>query len=314
MKRIGITIMVILSIALTSFLIVLLFRVDFGKNDKNTDQEIYATDITINTEFRSLTLYVGNTLKFASNPYGVTPSNYNQGVEIKILNYVGEEREGATFQNNSFKASETGTFYLRFIVKTKYNTTKYDGIKISVVDKIDESCKCVILKQDATTISVKETVDISEFVTIYNLGVSNLIYKSSGGRMNGSIFIPDGLGSYNIEIIIDNGDYLIFNYFTVVVNVDDEINIALYDVANNKIGNGEYVKCSLSNEILMFSYIVEGLISQLITIEVKNKEIVSLISSDAPIIIFELANVGETEIIIKIPNKSYEFKFYLKVE
>jgi len=64
----------------------------------------------------------------------------------------------------------------------------------------------------------------------------------------------------------------------------------------------------------MFSYIVDGLIKQIITVEITNKEIVSLMSCDAPIIVVELTNIGETEIIIKIPNNNYEFKFNLIVQ
>ena len=286
---------------------------DFASDNDNTT-EIYATDITISADFRSLTLYVGNSLKFKGNPYEVKPNNYNQGVEIKILNYLGQEKEGATFIDNCFKANKTGTFYLNFIVKTKYNTTKRDSIKISVKNNIDEGYKCIFLKQNVKSITAKESLDISEFVIPYNLGLSNLKYVCSYGRMDGSIFNPNGLGSYNIEIIIDEGDYLIFNIFTVIVNVDEDVGVSLYDVSNNKIENNEIINISLKDKILLFSYIVEGLKNQRIIVEIENIKIVSLISSDAPIIILELNSVGETEIVVKIPNNSYEFKIIVIVE
>ena len=313
MKRLRITFAVISTISLIVFLALTLFNGDFRK-DKESAEEIFATDITISVEFRSLTLYLGNTLKFNDNPYVVTPSNYNQGVEVKILNYIGQEKEGAIFKDNCFKATEAGTYYIRFIVKTKYNTTKYDTIKISVIDKIDENCKSVITKQEASTISTKESLDVADFISVNNLGGSSLRYKATGGIMNGSIFIPKGMGTYTIEIIIDNGDYLIVSFFTVVVELDDEIGISLYDVTDRKINYGDSITYILSDQVAMFSYIVDGLIKQIITVEITNKEIVSLMSCDAPIIVVELTNIGETEIIIKIPNNNYEFKFNLIVQ
>lgn len=313
MKRLGLTLLVTFMIALTSFLFFILFKKDFGSKENNTENEIYATDITISTEFRSLTLYVENNLKFTKTPYLIVPLNYNQGVETKILDYLGKEKEGAIFKDNFFTATKTGTYYLRFIAKTK-NSTKYDVIKITVIDKVDENCKSIILKEEAKTISSNENLDISQFIMVYNLGISHLKYKSLEGRMYGSIFIPEGPGNYIIEIIIENVDYLIYTNFIVVVNSEKEISISLYDVANKKIEYGEDFVCSLDSKMLLYSYIVEGLTSQLIMIEVYDNEIVSLVSSDAPIIIFELKNIGETEIVIKIPNNNYKFKFNLKVE
>ena len=301
-------------IALTSFLLYVLFEKDLGSNEETTTDEIYATDITITANFRSLSLYVGNSLKFSENPYTVTPANYNQGVEIKILDNLGKEKEGATFIDNCFTPLKTGAFYLKFIVKTKYNTFKQDTIKISVLDKPDESYKSVILNQDAKVISLNEVLDVSEFVSVYNLGKSELKYNASNGRMDGSVFVPNGVGSCTIDVVIDNGDYLIYNTFTVIVSTKENIDFLLYDITNTKIENGERIICSLDKKILMFSYMIEGFSSQLITVEIKNEEIVSLISSDAPIIIFKLVGVGETEIIIRIPNKAYEFKLVLLVE
>lgn len=307
------TLSVIFTIALIACVSLVLFKNHDG-NKNNTVEERYATDITISVDFRSLTIYLGNRLKFKDNPYTVAPLDYNQGVEIKIFNYLGKERDDANYKDNCFVAEKTGTFYIRFIVKTKYDTEKYDVLKITVVDKIDDNCKGVVLHEDAKVITINESLDISSFVDVYNLGTGSLRYACENREISGSIFYPNGIGSYNIEVIIDNGDYLIYDIFIVIVENNEDIGIALYDIGNKKIESGETVKCLLDDKFLLFSYIVEGITFQRIKVEIENKEIVSLISSDSPIIQLELAKIGETEIIIKIPNKAYEFKFMLIVE
>ena len=313
MKRLGVTLSVIFTIALIACVSVVLFK-NYDGNKSDTVEERYATDITISVDFRSLTIYLGNRLKFKDNPYTVAPLDYNQGVEIKIVNYLGKERDDATYKDNCFVAEKTGTYYIRFIVKTKYNTEKYDVLKITVVDKIDDNCKGVILYEDAKVITINESLDISSFVELYNLGTGRLSCVCKTGKILGSIFYPTGIGSYNVEVGIDNGDYFIYDIFIVIVENNEDIGIALYDISNKKIESGENVKCILGDKFLLFSYIIEGVTFQRIKVEIENKEIVSLISSDSPIIQLELTKVGETEIIIKIPDKAYEFKFMLIVE
>lgn len=312
MKRLGCRSLVLLIIASLSVLICFIFRTDPDSTNKK-DEKIYATDITISADFRSLTLYLGNSVKFTDIPYTVKPTEYNQGVEIKIYNSVNQEREGASYENNCFIATETGVFYIRFIVKTKYDTTKYDTIKITVTDKPDETYKSVVLLQKARTITMKETLDIANFVNVYGLGMSIITYKCDTVDMDDSVFKPTNVGTYKIEIIINCDNYLIFDIFTVVVNSCEDINIVLYDVTNTKIERETKYNCILSNTVVIFSYIVEGLNNQRITVQVENDKIVSFISSDAPLIILELIDMGETEIIIKIPNNSYTFSFKIIV-
>ena len=288
-----------------------MFEADFSKKGK-LENEIYATNITITTE-RSLTIYTGNKVYYKNKPYIISPANYNQGVEIKILNYLGKEKTGATFSDNCFNATEPGTYYLRFTVKTKYNTTKYDAIKIKVIDEAPD-CQAIKLLVPLKVITINESVNLLQYVTSYNLAGKELTFSLNNKIIENAIFSPSSVGSYKIKAYIDNGDYLIFEFFEIIVKNDLKISIKLYDIKNSIVTAESKVECLLKNQILMFSYIVEGLTSQIINIEINNKEIVSCISSDSPIIIFELLDKGETEIIIKIANKDISFKFYLLVK
>lgn len=312
MKRLGLTISSILVIACISALAVVLF----GSGNKNgkIQHEVYATDITISTEFRSLTIYVDNYLKFKNDPFKIAPSDYNLGVEVKILNYLDKERDDASFANNCFKATSAGAFYLRFYVKTKYGTTKFDTLKITVKDKSDNTYESILLTKEIATISNNEQIDISQYVMPYNINSEDVKYMSIFGILQGSIFAPNGMGNYDIIIFKESEEYLIYNIFTVCVTTDVNVYIDLYDVKNNKISNGDTVYYKLSDEVLLFSYIVEGMVSQLINVEISNNKIVSLISSDAPIIILKVHAVGETEINLKIANKNINLKVILIIQ
>ena len=312
MKKLDKIMACILVFAALSVLIFFLFNTDLTKKKKTKDG-IYAKDITISASFRSLTIYIGNCLYFKQNPYSITPSDYNMGVDIKILNYVGEEKSGASFADNCFKANETGVFYLKFEVKTAYDTIKYDKIKITVSSNSNE-CESVSFTHDAISTTVNETLNLRDYLKINNLIGGEIYYKTFDGKLSGSIFNPDKMGSYYIEVGIDKGDYLIFDGLTVIVNSEANIGIRLYDDKDVLIKEGDTVIVKLSQNVLMFSYIVDGLNYQLVRIEIENNELVSLQSSDAPIIVFNLIAVGGTKVVVSTPNKEYCFAFYIIVE
>ena len=313
MKRLIIKILSVIFIgAVIGAFVYFLFNVDLDSS-KKTKKGIYATGITIDC-FRSLTLYVGNYLQFNDAPYTIIPSDYNLGVDIKILNHIGEEKSGASFENNCFKATETGLFYLKFEVKTAYNTVKYDKIKITVTADPSE-CESVSFTQESKTITVNEILDLNEFLVVSNMVGGEIYYKASDGEIKETIYAPPGnIGKYFVEVGINKGDYSIVGKFNVTVSSVTNIGIRLYGLNNVLIKDGQTVKINLNQKILEFSYIIDGLIYQLVRVEIENSEIVSLQSSDAPIIVFDLHKVGQTKVIIRIPNRDYKFTFFVNVE
>lgn len=296
--------------AITVF-IYLLFNVDWAESNDDFE-EVYATDITISASFRSLTLLSGNSLEFNANPYNITPKNYNMGVEVKILNYLGRDKEGGQFKDNCFKASGLGAYYLRFVVKTGYNTTKHDVIKITSSEEISTQ-QAITCTLKTKTITINEEINLDNYFTFYNLNNSKSYYMCDNTIINSTIFKPKKVGSYNIKAVIDNGDYLICEQLTLIVNSSD-LGIKVYLEPNIPIANNSTIKVDLNKQIVMFSYIVEGITSQLITVEIENKEIVSLISKDSLLIVLKIEKKGLTKITIKPKEKDFTFIFYILVE
>lgn len=275
------------------------------KNNIKIDKNIYATSISVNNLPREIILYKNNSLQFSITPYTVQPDTCTMEVQASITDYRGNIVENAEYINNTFRASSKGTYYLTFSVASSKNHSIKDTIKIIVVDEIDAVDDYIELTSRSKTIYLGDSVNFEDFYIHKKASNSQLEYKINNALSKNNIFIPNSVGKYTISITLNKGDYLFFDEIKIFVEEKPSKSFEITDQFNSTIENNETKHYLLSQETIIFSYIIGNSISQDLTCNSSNTNVLQITSCFAPIIVVDLINQGSADIIIRFNNEIF---------
>lgn len=261
----------------------------------NRNEKIYPSKISIQGCPREIELVLGNYLVFNEIPYLLTPSNTNEQVKTEVLNSNYKSTDLAVFNNLTFRANETGTYYLKFSVKNRYDKVLADSIKIKVVEPESSSEGYIKVLTEMRSVLVNEIVDMSSMVATVN--DNNLLDYCILGKQIASIYNFNTTGEYLVNVRLRKTGYSKCVDLTIRVKDKKEIELKLYDIYGKTIEDKDTITVKLKEKYLLLSFELSNAPSQEITIVINDSNLAWLESKDAPIINIQLLKTGECSIV-----------------
>ncbi|MBQ8430513.1 MAG: hypothetical protein IJX26_01025 [Clostridia bacterium] len=280
--------------------------------NKINNNKIFAESITISYP-RTINLHIDNNLTFTEIPYVIEPSNYNQGLTVKITNHKNQTIETASFKNNVFKAEKVGAYYLKFYVKNKYGKEIYDTIKIKVVDDASD-ISSITKNLDTVTINEKDNVDLSNIISFNNLSSAMIEYRCNNVLLPSAVYEFESAGNYIIYVnaIFDN--LIINTNFNVIVKENTPTDIAVYlNSETSKISENETKTVNLSSGNFVLNINILNSNDEMFQYKIEDLSVLEVVSDDPPFLILKPKKLGMSKITILSIDNSIEINLNIKI-
>ena len=287
----------ILSIFVVGILIIMTTVCGVVIFNKHNDKQIYAKSINFVFISGGIDIYIDNELIINESMVSVSPSNCTFKPEFTIKKR-GEENE--TTINDKCVFNEEGKFTLSCRIKAGKNYYKYDNLIINVISEPTDDIDMYINKLTFGALYVDNQIPLSSIVEIKSPNNAyidvqhNTLLEIDENTIK---FLQDGIGM--LEIYVKCDSLVIYKQILLKINpkIEDE-NIGLHlsiggnDVQNNTIEivhtifnntiNYELINCGYNQTINCWT----------------DSGIITIVSYDAPTIVFRSLQTGEAIIYV----------------